>query len=145
MEKAVEIRIPGEAGFLKVIRCALERICAMCAMPEETAHAVVLAVDEAAANIIKHTYGGRSSQPIIVRALISEDHLKVVLRDFGPHADPRQIKSRKLEDVRPGGLGVHFIQSTMDRVEFDNTLTDGNELTLIKNLPVRKGQDHDQS
>jgi hypothetical protein len=30
-----------------------------------------------------------------------------------------ELKGRDLEDIRPSGLGLHFIRQSMDRVEFD--------------------------
>jgi len=60
------------------------------------------------------------------------------LRDSGLKTDPEKIKSRNLEDVRPGGLGVHIIKSTMDVVAYDNSSEDFNYLTMAKYLPGRK-------
>ena len=54
------------------------------------------------------------------------------LRDFGEKANISEIKSRKLDDVRPGGLGVHLIRCVMDKVVYDNSFEIGNQLQLVK-------------
>lgn len=42
----------------------------------------------------------------------------VLIRDFAAPVDVDRIKSRELDDVRPGGLGVHFIREVMDEMEY---------------------------
>ena len=107
----------------------------MCMLSEEECNAVTIAVDEAVANIIKHTYKGETDKPIVVNLRLYQAKLEIVLRDFGEKIDPKKIKSRDLNDIRPGGLGVHLIKSTMDQVVYDNSLDVGNQLTLTKYLP----------
>ena len=75
------------------------------------------------------------TKPILVKLQILEDRFEIVLRDYGQKAEVERIKSRQLEDVKPGGLGVHIIKSTMDVVNYDNSLQIGNRLTLAKYLP----------
>jgi anti-sigma regulatory factor (Ser/Thr protein kinase) len=79
----------------------------------------VLAVDEAITNIIRHAYGGDENQEIILRAESTPDTIEFRLRDFGRQADPETFKSRKLADVRPGGLGCHLIEQGFDTVTYD--------------------------
>lgn len=135
---AIEIKVPSDPKLLKIVRCGINHLCDVCGFTKEDSHAITLAVDEAASNIIKHAYQGQKDKPIIVNCRVLEDRLEIVLRDFGIKADLNKIKSRKLEDVRPGGLGVHFIKSTMDVVIYDNSLQDGNQLILAKYLPGKK-------
>jgi serine/threonine-protein kinase RsbW len=70
---------------------------------------------------------------------ILDDRLEIILRDFGKKADVKKIKSRKLDDVKPGGLGVHIIKKSMDIVKYDNSLKNVNQLLLVKYLPDKKG------
>ncbi|RMD89254.1 MAG: ATP-binding protein [Calditrichaeota bacterium] len=136
--ESVEIKVPSDPKLLKIVRCGISHLCELCGFPKDTTNAVILAVDEAASNIIKHAYKGKKNKPIIVTCRILQDRLEIVLRDFGEKADPKKIKSRELEDVRPGGLGVHLIRSTMDVVIYDNSLKEGNKLTLAKFLPGKE-------
>ncbi|MEL6822570.1 MAG: ATP-binding protein, partial [Calditrichota bacterium] len=99
---------------------------------------MILAVDEAVANIIRHAYKGADDKPINVFCDVHEDRLQIVLQDFGEEVDTNVVKSRDLDDVRPGGLGVHLIQSVMDEMEFSYSKEEGNKLRLVKYLPAGK-------
>jgi sigma-B regulation protein RsbU (phosphoserine phosphatase) len=78
---------------------------------------VVLAVDEACQNIIRHAYGGTGEVAIEIRKS-EAGRLEVQLIDFAPPVTLDKIKPRPLEELRPGGLGTHFIRSVMDEVAF---------------------------
>ncbi len=134
----IELKLPSNPRLLKIVRCGVAHLCDICAFSKEEKNAVVLAVDEAVANIIKHTYHSEENEPIVIVFRILDDRLQIVLRDFGKKADLSKIKSRDLDEIRPGGLGVHFIMSAMDEVKYDNSLDVGNQLTLAKYLPRKK-------
>lgn len=134
----VELRLPSNPKLLKIVRCGIAHLCDICGFSNEEKNQVILAVDEAVSNIIKHTYHGEINKPIVINQRIVDDRLEVILRDYGEKADPNKIKSRDLDDLKPGGLGVHFIKSAMDEVRYDNTVDVGNQLTLIKYLPGKK-------
>jgi serine/threonine-protein kinase RsbW len=55
--------------------------------------------------------------------------------DQGRKIDRTKLRGRPLEDVRPGGLGLHFIRENMDAVEFRRT-AGRNRLRLVKFLRV---------
>ena len=134
----IEIKLPSDPQFLKIIRSGISHISKICGFSNEESNAVTIAVDEAASNIIKHTYNGAKNELIVVNFRILEDRLEVVLRDFGKKVDPETIKSRDLNEIRPGGLGVHLIKSTMDVVNYDNSFEVGNQLTMVKYFPGKK-------
>ena len=62
-----------------------------------------------------------------------EDGLMLRIRDFAPKVDQAKIRPRPLDEVRPGGLGTHFIRAVMDDANFI-PLPDGegNLLELVK-------------
>jgi sigma-B regulation protein RsbU (phosphoserine phosphatase) len=94
---------------------------------------IVLAADEAVSNIIRHTYGSAPDKPIHLSAEITEGHLHLRLRDYGPPVDAGTLKGRALEDIKPGGLGLHMLRSVFTVVEH-SALPDGNEWHLAKPL-----------
>ncbi len=94
---------------------------------------IVLAADEAITNVIRHTYKGAPDKPIELSAEVADGHLHLRLRDFGPHVDAATLKGRELDDIRPGGLGLHLLKSIFTVVEH-KTLPDGNEWHLAKPL-----------
>jgi sigma-B regulation protein RsbU (phosphoserine phosphatase) len=78
---------------------------------------LVLAVDEACQNIIRHAYCGGSGLIVLEGDAISGE-IEFRLLDFAPACNPAMIESRPLEDIRPGGLGTHLMRSVMDEVVF---------------------------
>jgi len=130
----IKISIPAKPEFLKIIRAAVSSICEVRGFCKDDLNNVILAVDESCSNIIKHAYGGPTEKPIQAKINICNEKFEIYLRDFGKKANPKKIKPRKLEDVRPGGLGVHFIKTVMDEVVFDNSFESGNQLKLVKNI-----------
>ena len=95
--------------------------------------AIVLAADEAVTNIIRHTYQSAPDKPITLSADLADGHLHLRLRDYGPPVDAETLKGRALEDVKPGGLGLHLLKSVFTVVEHSK-LADGNEWHLAKPL-----------
>jgi anti-sigma regulatory factor (Ser/Thr protein kinase) len=99
---------------------------------------IALAVDEALTNIMKHGYERRLDGRIWLKLLPTQTSsgpvLEVVIEDEAKQVDPCIIKGRDLEDVRPGGLGVHIIKEVMDEVRYEKRGGDtgGMRLTMIK-------------
>ena len=98
---------------------------------QETFH-LTLAVNEACANIMRHAYSGDTSLDIIISATVSPDAVEFRLRDYGRQVDPACLKSRDLDDVRPGGLGCFLIRQTFYEVEYNTNFPTGTELRLLK-------------
>ena len=66
--------------------------------------------------------------------------ITICVRDYGKEVHPSQIKSRDLNDIRPGGLGVHIISECMDEVSYSPADGGGTVLTMRKKLaPESKG------
>ena len=130
----VELRVPSDPKLLKVVRSTIEYLCQLIGFDQDERNSIKLAVDEACSNIIRHAYDDRHDQEILVSCLILDNGIEIKLEDFGKQVDKKNIKSRDLEQIRPGGLGVHLIQSVMDVVQYDEDRPEGNHLTLIKYL-----------
>ena len=96
---------------------------------------LVLALAEAAQNVVKHAYNGKpSSDTMKVEINYSEDDLLLIeLYDKGKAAIPENIKPRNLDDIKAGGLGTFFIGQIMDQVIFKTSKIDWiNHLILKK-------------
>jgi len=123
----------SDPKLLTVVRSVVSHVSLHVGFAEEDIGRIVLAVDEACANIIKHTYQGDPAQPITISfSCPKRDRLEIRIRDFGKKPDLSEIRPRRLADVRPGGLGVHFIRSIMDIVEYDLSPPVGTELRMMK-------------
>jgi serine/threonine-protein kinase RsbW len=140
-EFLLRLQLESNPEALCVVRAAMQRAAQLVDFPENDGRAIVRAVDEALTNIIRHAYQGRKGMGIEVscrRLWKGNDNktpagLEIILEDSGAPLDSAKLKKRVLEEVRPGGLGLHFIHSSMDVVEFSHK--DGkNFLRLVKYL-----------
>jgi anti-sigma regulatory factor (Ser/Thr protein kinase) len=96
---------------------------------------MVLALDEACTNVIRHAYS-HECKPVRLEMTGLRSLVRFVLRDYGRKCDPAKIKSRELEDIRPGGLGVHIIQQAFDSVTY-SPQAKGTRLILEKIRPAK--------
>ena len=112
-----ELRFPARPARLKQVRALVRRSAAACGCNESWVHDLVVAVDEACQNIIRHAYGDRRGD-IVLTILRHGEALVVRLVDFAPPVDVTRIRPRPLDELRPGGLGTHFIRELMDEVTF---------------------------
>ncbi len=133
----LELIVASQAASLPVVRNAVEQMARMEQFTDAETHGLLLAIDEALANVIKHGYEGRPDQPIRIVLAHTEGPdgrkgLAVEVRDQGRQVDPATIRGRDLDDVRPGGLGVHIMQSVMDEVCYSCPPDGGMLLRMVK-------------
>jgi serine/threonine-protein kinase RsbW len=139
----LKMELQSDPSMLCVVRGAMERLTEVLGFPAPQRRSVTRAVDEAITNIMRHCYRGRLDQPIgvecrrIAPARGSGDGLEVLLTDRGPAVDPEKLRGRKLEEIKPGGLGLHFIRQSMDVVKFSRA-RGTNQLRLVKYLQLVK-------
>ncbi|MBN1437632.1 MAG: ATP-binding protein [Sedimentisphaerales bacterium] len=137
--KPIEVKIVADPNYVSVVRSAVRSAAALVGMAEEDIDSVNLALSEAITNVIRHGYGGSCDEPIILNINHLTDDpdgeaLEFVLRDFGKQVAPETIKSRDLDEIRPGGLGVHIIKSIMDEVSYDCAEEKGMTLRMVKRV-----------
>ena len=129
--------MPSHPKYLSVVREVTAKMGQMHDLGEEIVEQIRLAVDEACANVIKYAYRDSADKRIVVRYRVDRERFEVVIEDTGIKADPREIMGRKLEEVRPGGLGIHLIKRCFDVFEFDGRKKIGNRLRLVRYLKER--------
>jgi anti-sigma regulatory factor (Ser/Thr protein kinase) len=131
-KEVVSLVVPSNPKYLYVIRSAIYPLVMEAGFTKRDAQRIVLAVDEACSNVIKYAYEGDYSKSYSLDVTIGKGKLVVELKDSGKKPDVTKIVPRKLDDVRPGGLGTHFIASVFDSVQYDTTHEDCTVLTLVK-------------
>lgn len=144
-EPEARLDIPSQPAFLAPLRAFITTIAERCGFDEVAQFQVALAIDEAVANVINHGYGRRPDGRVCVklwRITHGREGLQVVIEDEGRQVDPDQIRSRNLDDVRPGGLGVHIIREVMDHCRWERRSEGGMRLVLVKFVaPTEVGGD----
>ena len=134
MTQPIKLSIPGNPKYLGLIRKVLQELLDSHDVSDETARRLILCVDEACANVIKHSYEGPCDEPIEATFIIEGDDFNVQIRDYGKQCDVGQIKPRDLKDIKSGGLGTHFMNEIMDEVSYCTNRAKGTMLTMIKKL-----------
>ena len=123
-----------ESSSLKEVRVFARDIFKKSSIFENDTDDLVLALAEAAQNIVKHGYNNEPTEDemrIIIK--FKENVLSMELMDKGKPVVPSNIKPRDLDDIKAGGLGTFFIGQIMDEVVFKTTKINWvNHLILTK-------------
>lgn len=117
-ERLVSLTILSRPDRLRLVRAAVSEAARASGCSETCTHDIVLAVDEACQNVIRHAYGGEAGNEIFIDVRRSDEKIVLDVIDFAEPVDPSSIKPRSLEEIRPGGLGTHFINECMDEARY---------------------------
>ncbi len=97
-----------------------------------------MSVDEACTNVIEHAYGEDPGGNFEVSCGIEPGKCVIEIVDQGKPFDPLSVPppkaSQSLDDIRPGGVGIHLMRQLMDSIQFEYT-NRGNTLTMVKTSP----------
>lgn len=131
-----ELEIASDATLLQQVRTAVGAFVDRTPLPPGERNKVVLAVDEAVANIIEHGYEDAPDGWIRIDLCCRPDALSICIRDQGKRFDPSRVVDPDIEThVRQGknhGLGIFLMRTIMDVVDYNFEHEAENRLTLIK-------------
>lgn len=138
MENTVKISISSSTKNLVQVRNFIEEYAKKYLTDTKTINQIILSVDEACTNIIKHTYKFESNHTINIENYISNNQFIVKISYNGDEFDPNK---RSLPDMKEyfakykvGGLGIPLMKKFMDKIEYIHSVNNFNELTLVKNF-----------
>jgi serine/threonine-protein kinase RsbW len=125
-EVLLRLYLESNPEALCLVRATVQRATEVVRFPEPESRAIVRSVDEALANVIRHAYKEKLGRPIEMVCLrLYGDRTKTALRgleieliDQGIPVNAKKLQGRPLDEIRPGGLGLHFMKQSMDVVEF---------------------------
>ena len=105
---------------LKEVRTFSRDVFEKINLPQDQKDELVLAIAEAAQNIVKHGYKGVESTAdrMEIKISLKDGNLEIGFFDKGKPVVPENIQHRKLDDIKPGGLGTFFIKQIMDGAVF---------------------------
>ena len=109
-----------DSSNLKEVRTFSRNVFEKINLPQEQKDELVLAIAEAAQNIVKHAYKGveETSDTMQIKISLKDGQLEIGFFDKGKPVVPENIQHRKLDDIKPGGLGTFFIKQIMDGAVF---------------------------
>lgn len=127
-----DLRIDCDPVTLRAARASFRVFLESSQCPPDFIDRLVLAVDEACANVYRHAYRGASGE-LRLRARWVNGRLRVMLKDRGIPFDAAGLPDRDLGEIRPGGLGLPIIKRIFERVEY-RPLRIGTLLILEKTI-----------
>ncbi len=137
MQLLQRLHFLSRAEMLHPVRKTIRQLAQEQGCNDEKINAMVMAINEACMNIIQHAYKNDPNGEIILEFWRKPRSIVIKLLDFSATVDKATIRSRDLDDIRPGGLGVHLIHEVMDKVAYlDNPDEAGNILQMEKFLNV---------
>ena len=108
------------SSSLKDVRTFSRNVFDKINLPQEQKDELVLAIAEAAQNIVKHGYKGveETTDRMEIKISLKDGQLEIGFFDKGKAVVPENVQHRKLDDIKPGGLGTFFIKQIMDAAVF---------------------------
>jgi serine/threonine-protein kinase RsbW len=140
--KQKELLIKSRTEELTHVRDFVSSVIHEVNVPQEVAGDIILAVDEACTNIIKHAYKFDPNGDIKIKVKYSAKEIAVQIRDegasFSPELVPTPDLKKYFEEKRVGGLGMYLMKSLMDDVRYKSVPGKYNQVLLTKKINSSK-------
>ena len=103
---------------------------------------IVLAVDEACTNAMRHSYGGKTEGRLRLTVRQHDGAIEFILKDKGVPVVPEKCARKELaapdaSSLTPGGLGVQLMYTVFDDVTFRPGKKTGNRVVMRLKRPVK--------
>ena len=130
------VRFAAKFEFLDEIREFVGTIARAGGFSDKDVYNIQLATDEAATNMIEHSYENIPDGVIDLSCGMEGGQIRIVLVDYGEPFDPSAIPmpdlKADLSDRKIGGLGIFLMRKLMDEVHYEPKPDKSNVLTMIK-------------
>src|ERR1051325_11363504 len=131
--KKKKVEFSSHTGNLAPMRKFVRGFLASYPFSEKERMLMVLGVDEACTNIIRHAYHLQDDQLISLSLEGLRSCVRMRLRDYGKQTTATAMKGRSHNLIRPGGLGLHLIRQAFDKVDYI-VKERGTELVMTKTI-----------
>ena len=131
--KKGKLEFTSHTANLALMRNFVRKFLARHPFSEKQRTLMVLGIDEACTNVIRHAYDLRDDQPIALSVESLQTCVRMRLRDYGEQTPAHLMRGRNHAEVKPGGLGLHLIRNAFDKVDYI-LKPRGTELVLTKNM-----------
>lgn len=145
--RCMELSFESHPANLAVVRRAVEPFAEACGFDPTLRGQIILCVNEALANIIRHAYSGATDRPIVLTVECVDEAIRVSIRDWGSGVEPPGCAAGGLrapqeehDPLKAGGLGLVCMRQWMDEVVFIPQ-ADGMLLTMVRrksDRPVKR-------
>jgi serine/threonine-protein kinase RsbW len=136
--KKDKLEIKSRTENLAEIREFINSAAVDAGFSKEAIDNIILAVDEACTNIIKHAYKYLPDGKIILNLKTDKKTFTIDIIDYGKSFEPGLIPNPDLQkyfdEKRVGGLGMYLMKSLMDDVKYTSVPGKFNQVSLSKNI-----------
>jgi sigma-B regulation protein RsbU (phosphoserine phosphatase) len=135
MQHILKQHYQASPNQLVQIRQQVRQAVELCGCNADLTEKLVLAVNEACMNVIQHAYRGDHTGEITLEILNNDNKLQFRIEDYAAPVNLSSVRPRDIDDLRPGGLGTHFIREIMDDFKMGHLEDDiGNYLEMTKKI-----------
>lgn len=137
MTEIRQLTVLGHNGFgtIPVITQFVADAAKAANLDEDAIFHCQMAVDEACTNVIEHAYGEENADSFEITCFVEAGRCTIQVVDHGKPFEPDKVPSprvsEKLDEIKPGGIGLHLMKQLMDEVRFE-FLAEGNKLVMVK-------------
>ncbi len=111
---------------------------------KEDRESIILAIDEACTNKIKHAYHLASTYDILISLEIENQLFIAEISDWGEKFDPEKIPmpdiNENYKNQRKGGYGIYLMKKLMDKIEYKFSKDGENKIILQKKIKFEKDE-----
>lgn len=142
MGKKHVLTVAGRYDEIKTVCQFVTQGAAEAGLDETAVFHIELACDEACTNVIEHAYGGEDNGSITISWQVEAGMFVITIIDNGRAFNVDQIPTvpdtSNIENLKIGGLGIHFMRKLMDDVQFSSETPTGNKLVMRKKMATPK-------
>ena len=128
----LDLTLPATFSCLPELRRSVAR--ALAAVDEDVVADVLLALDEAVSNAIRH--GSRGGGPVLVSVSAAGEWIELAVRDAGPTPWEPRLPAGPPPVLQPGGRGLWLILQLVDEVAL-RRVAGGTRLTMRRRVASR--------
>ena len=131
-----EMEISSDLNELARARAFVRDVCQRLPAPafdEEAVAQLELAMTEAASNVMRHAYNGRTDQRIQLDAEVFHDRIVLRLHHLGETFDPDAVNAPTFDGTQEGGFGMFIIERSVDEVRYHRDERGRNCISMVKN------------
>jgi serine/threonine-protein kinase RsbW len=128
----VNLRVPPSSSYIPDLRRSVARTLED--VDEQVLADVLLALDEAVSNAIRH--GSRAGEPVLVSVESDGEWVEMTVRDAGPTPGLPRLPAEPPPALQTGGRGLWLILQLVDEVRLQR-IQDGTRLTMRRRVTTR--------
>jgi len=136
-DKTNEIRLPAIHDSLHEVYEFVNKVSSEFGLSDQTHFDVELSIEEAVTNVINHAYKGTSGD-FVLRITQNIDGVQIEIQDWGRKFDPDTVEpfdyNAPVQTRINGGMGMHFMRTLMDNIEYRFDDKKGTILSMTKHL-----------